>query len=383
MDPARFVSTAFGQPVKRPGDKWAFWYFAPADLPRHFDLSLDTVLVLSQADAALGRLAGVGRLLSNPGILVQPYQRREAVASSRIEGTEASLSDVLQAEAAEEPTESDDIAEVFNYQRALAEGIRLLRTLPLSMRLILQVHAVLLSGVRGQEKRPGEVRSSPVWIGSPTDSPDTAAFVPPLPELLGDRLTDWERFLHEEDRLPILVKCALMHYQFETIHPFLDGNGRIGRLLITLLLIEKKVLELPLLYVSAYMEQNRQEYYSRLQAVRERGEIQEWLQFFLTAVHRQAVDAEERAGRLVELREQYRATFAGTKSRAVEVVDLLFSNPFLTVKRVETALRVTNQGARKLINSVDERGLIRKIGTSGRGGRIFWLAEEIYQVVGH
>lgn len=382
MDPARFVAPEFGQPVKKPGDKWAFWYFDPADLPRHLDLPLDTVLALSRADAALGRLSGVGRLLSNPGILVQPYQRREAVASSRIEGTEASLSDVLQAEAAVEPTESDDIAEVFNYQRALNEGIKLLDSLPISTRLIREVHAVLLSGVRGQEKRPGELRTSPVWIGSPTDSPDTATFVPPLPELLGGHLRDWENFVHEESKLPVLVRCALMHYQFETIHPFLDGNGRIGRLLITLLLMEQKVLELPLLYVSAYMEDNRQEYYSRLQAVRERGEIQEWLQFFLTAVYHQATDAEERAGKLVELRESYRFTFAGTKSRAVEVVDLLFSNPFVTVKRVETALGVTNQGARNLITSIEEKGLVRKIGSIGRGGRIFWLAEEIYQIVG-
>lgn len=281
-----------------------------------------------------------------------------------------------------EPTESDDIAEVFNYQRALSEGIKLLDSLPLSMRLVRQVHAVLLSGVRGQEKQPGELRTSPVWIGSPTDSPDTAIFVPPLPELLGDKLKDWENFLHEESKLPILVKCALMHYQFETIHPFLDGNGRIGRLIITLLLIEKKILELPLLYFSAYMEENRQEYYGRLQAARERGEVQEWLQFFLTAVHRQATDAEERAGKLVELRESYRSAFAGAKSRAAEVVDLLFSNPFVTVKRVETALGVTNQGARNLIISIEERGILRKIGTMGRGGRIFWLAEEIYKIVG-
>ncbi|SFK47915.1 MULTISPECIES: Fic family protein [Amycolatopsis] len=382
MDPARFVAPEFGRPVKKPGDKWAFWYFEPADLPRYLDLSLDTVLALSRADAALGRLSGVGRLLSNPGILVQPYQRREAVASSRIEGTEASLSDVLQAEAAVEPTESDDIAEVFNYQRALNEGIRLLESLPISTRLIREIHAILLSGVRGQEKRPGELRTSPVWIGSPTDSPDTAVFVPPLPELLGDHLKDWENFVHEDDKLPILIKCALMHYQFETIHPFLDGNGRIGRLLITLLLIEKKVLELPLLYVSAYMETNRQEYYDRLQAVRERGEVQEWIQFFLTAVYRQATDAEERAGRLVELRESYRSMLAGTKSRAVEVVDLLFSNPFVTVKRVETNLGITNQGARNLLTSIEEKGILRKIGSVGRGGRIFWLAEDIYQIVG-
>jgi Fic family protein len=382
VDPARFTAPEFGRPVKKPGDKWAFWYFDPSEMPREFGLSLDTVLALSRADAALGRLSGVGRLLGNPNLIVQPYLRREAVASSRIEGIEASLPDVMRAEASAVPVESDDIDEVFNYQRALDEGMSLLSTLPVCMRLVRQIHTVLLSGVRGQHKRPGELRTSPVWIGSPTDSPDTATFVPPLPELLGVKLTDWEQFLHEDSRLPTLIRCALMHYQFETIHPFLDGNGRIGRLLIILFLLEKKILDLPLLYVSAYMEENRQEYYDRLQAVRERGEIDEWLQFFLTAVYREAVDAEERAGRLADLRESYRAAFAGVKSRAVEVVDLLFVNPFVTVKRVEQVLGVTNQGARNLISSVERKGLLRRVGTAGRSGRLFWLAEEVLEIVG-
>lgn len=336
---------------------------------------------MSKADAALGRLSGVGRLIKDPSILVEPYLAREAVASSRIEGTEASLSDVFKAEAGDESSGNDDVQEVVNYQRALYAGIRLLDDLPISGRLVLEVHRVLLSGVRGQEKLPGEFRRSPVWIGSPTDSPDTAAFVPPLPELVMAALADWERFVNETDDLPVLVVCALMHYQFETIHPFLDGNGRIGRLLIMLLLIERKVLELPLLYISAYMEQNRREYYDRLQAVRERGEIQEWLQFFLTAVHKQASDAEGRAGKLVDLREEYRERLQRKKSRVIEVAELLFSNPFVTVKRVENALEVTNQGARNLIDSLEKSGILRKVGSSGRGGRVFWVADDVFEAI--
>ncbi|MBB4968982.1 Fic family protein [Saccharothrix violaceirubra] len=381
MKPEAFQAPQFGRVTKKPGDKWAFWYFEPAPVPRELVMEPKTILALSKADAALGRLSGVGRLLRDPSILVHPYLTREAVASSRIEGTEASLSDVLKAEAADDIPENDDIEEVINYQRALREGMKLLEKLPISRRFVREVHKVLLSGVRGQEKLPGEYRKTPVWIGSPTDSPDTATFVPPLPDLLDDVLSDWEKFINEEASLPILAVCALMHYQFETIHPFLDGNGRIGRLLIILLLMEQKVLELPLLYVSAYMEDNRREYYDRLQAVRERGEIQEWMQFFFTAVYRQAVDAEERAGRLVELREKYREQLRGTKSRAAEVVDLFFSNPFITVKRVQGALSVTNQGARNLIDSLEEKGILRKVGTVGRGGRIYWVAEQVHDAI--
>ncbi|MGQ0840529.1 Fic family protein [Actinokineospora sp.] len=381
MDLSRFTAPAFGVVTTTPISGWSFPHFEPAALSREVVVSPDTLIALSKADVALGRLTGVGRLIPNPAILVQPYLTREAVASSRIEGTEASLSDVFQAEASEAPTENEDIMEVMNYQRALRVGMSLLEELPVSLGLVRQVHAALLSGVRGEDKFPGEFRNRPVWIGSPTDSPETAAYVPPLPGTLQEHLKDWESFVNEDVRMPVLIKCAIMHYQFETIHPFLDGNGRIGRLLIMLMLLEQKVLELPLLYVSAYMEDNRQEYYSRLQSVRERGELQEWLQFFLTAVQRQAVDAETRAGKIIAIRERFRAELRGSKSRASEVVDLLFANPFVNVRRVENALRMTNQGARNLIDSLEKRGFVSRLGQVGRGGRIFWVADEIFAAV--
>ncbi|MCZ3387427.1 MAG: Fic family protein [Actinomycetia bacterium] len=298
MDPTNFQAPAFGEAARRPGDRWAFWYFDPALMPRGLPLDPATVLALSEADAALGQLQGIGHLITDPKLLIGPYVTREALASSRIEGTQASLAEVLQAGAEgddAEPT-SDDVAEVGAYVAATYRGLELIETLPISQRLVLEVHRVLLTGVRGQDRLPGELRGSPVWVGSPTDSPDTAVFVPPLPERLGDLLADWERFVNEPGASPALVRCALMHYQFETIHPFLDGNGRIGRLLIGLLLHQQGRLTTPLLYLSGYLELHRRECYERLQAVRERGEIQQWLQFFLTAVKRQADDGVEAGG---------------------------------------------------------------------------------------
>ena len=333
------------------------------------------------ADSALGRLSGVGRLIRNPSILVEPYLRREALASSRIEGTVASLSEVLQAEANDEPTEDEDVKEVINYQQALSKGISLLRHEPIGTQLVCEVHKTLMAHVRGQNKMPGQLRPRPVWIGSATDSPDTAAFVPPLPEELSHDLEDWQNFIQKPPKLPLLIRCALMHYQFETIHPFLDGNGRVGRLLIMLMLLEGKALSEPLLYVSPYMEERRREYYERLQAVRERGSIQEWLQFFLTAVEYQALDAEKRALRLVELRERYRQDLKAVKSRAIEVVELMFTNPFLTVRRVERALHITNQGARNLIESLEAKGWLRRMPPTGRSGRLYWYAPQVYEVI--
>ena len=380
MDPEKFRSPEFGEATREPGNKRAFWYFSPKFIPRKLDLDPATILALSDADAALGHLQGLGHLVRDPQLLVGPYLTREAVASSRIEGTQASLSDVLQAEAIGS-TPTEDIAEVERYIAATRLGYELVKTLPISQRLIFQLHETLLEGVRGEEKLPGELRRSPVWVGSPTDSPDTATYVPPLPAELPELLTDWEVFVNSPGGLPSLIRCGLMHYQFETIHPFLDGNGRIGRLLINLMLVEEGRLTTPLLYMSGYLEAHRQEYYDRLQNVRERGQIQEWLQFFLTAVRRSADDAVARAGKLVSLRESYLEEASRTRSNLPGLVDLLFKNPYLNVGRVERALDITNQGARNLIRDAARRGWVTEIGTIGRGGRMYWVAHEIYHVI--
>jgi Fic family protein len=382
VDPKNFVSKEFGESLRRPGDRWAFWYFHPFSIPRELSLDPETIYSLSDADSSLGHLQGLGWLLKDPDLLVGPYLTREALASSRIEGTEASLSDVLQAEiGGAEQQRGDDVDEVTRFLAATRLGLHLLNDLPLTERLIKQVHRELMTGVRGQEKLPGEFRRTPVWIGSPTDSPDTAKYVPPLPEEITEIFSDWERFVNEPSRLPVLVRCALMHYQFETIHPFLDGNGRIGRLLIGLMLINERRLTMPLLYISGYLETHRREYYDRLEAVREEGDIQSYLQFFLTAVSRSAEDAVVRAGKLVELRENYINAASGARSRVGSLIDLIFTNPFLTVARVQKALNVSDQGARNLLADAEGREWIREYGSFGRGGRRYWLAQKIFDIV--
>ncbi|MFF0389368.1 Fic family protein [Kitasatospora sp. NPDC004615] len=382
MDPKRFAETAFGQAATRPGDKWAFTYYRPSPLPRSLDLDSNTVLALSEADNALGLLNGLAQLIQDPQVFLGPFVTTEALASSRIEGTKASLSEVLRAEESTEERKTDDVAEVERYLAATYESLELVKTLPISQRLIKKIHKTLMSGVRGEEKIPGEFRSTPVWVGAADDTPDTARFVPPLPEHLPDLLHDWEKFVNDPVRIPTLVKCGLMHYQFETIHPFLDGNGRIGRLLVGLLLLQEQRLQSPLLYLSGYLETHRREYYERLQAVREDGEIQEWLQFFLVAVRRQSEDAVSRARDLVNLREKYYADCRMDRSSVSALIPMMFGNPFLHARRVQRELQVTPQGARNLMEKAAEKyNWIEQVGAIGRGGMTLWMARGVMEII--
>ncbi len=383
MDPRNYEVTIFGQAERTPGDKWSFWHYRPNPIPRQLHLDDETVLALSRADSALGHLQGLGQIIVDPQLLLGPYLKREALASSKIEGTNTSLANVLRAEAGEgdAAVRDSEVEEVERYIRASNIGYHLLETLPLTQRLIKAAHRELVSGVRGTEKMPGEIRTSPVWIGSTTDSPENAVYVPPLPEIVPDLLRDWERFVNEPSRMPVLVRAALMHYQFETIHPFLDGNGRIGRLLVGLLLVQEQRLTTPLLYLSGYLEAHRRSYYSLLQGVRERGEIQQWVQFFLTAIAHSADDAVHRASRLVRLRETYLQDAAASRSMIGSLVAQIFSNPFVTVRRVERALGITNQGARNLIRDAEARGWLGEPFPMGRGGRRYWVAEEVFDIL--
>lgn len=377
MDRSRFTSTAFGRVQKTPG-RFGYDAYLPIPLPRSLPLAEATVSLLSDADRALGRLAGAGRLLPNPQVLVNAYVTREAVASSRIEGTQATISDVFQA--ATEGKDRGDVREVTNYVRATTTGLDRLETLPLSVRLIEEIHGVLLDGVRGAERSPGEVRRSQNWIGSPDNRPETALFVPPPVDEMKAGLSDWERFLHEDLAMPPLIRCALMHYQFETLHPFLDGNGRLGRLLIIFFLLDGGYLPEPLLYVSSYFEAHKDEYYDRLQGIRERGEVQEWLQFFLAAISQQANDAVLRAEALTDLREGYRLRLHGNRSRAHEVIDLLLVNPFVSTAGVARRLEVTNAGATKLLRLLESLGVVESIARiPGRSNR--WVANEVYEAI--
>ena len=276
--------------------------FFPEPLPRSLDLAGTTVLELDQATAAVNRLGGVGRLLANPGLLMAPHVRLEAVLSSRIEGTEATVSDLLRYEAGE-PVDgggAEDVREVASYLAALDHGVARLRDdFPLSLRLLRELHERLLRGVRGSAQTPGDFRRSQNWIGPPGCTLGQATFVPPPPDAMHDALADLERFLHE-DGLPLLIRLGVAHYQFEAIHPFLDGNGRVGRLLMPLMLLDRGVLSQPLLYLSAYFERFRSEYYTHLLWTSQNGDLRPWLEFFLRAVATQATDAEERTVRLVE-----------------------------------------------------------------------------------
>jgi Fic family protein len=380
VDPNKFVAPEWGRAVSTGGPA-PYHAFVPVSVPRELKLSPDTIMLLSEADSALGRLAGAGRLLPDPHLLVNAYITREAVASSRIEGTQASVTEVFDA-AVSGTTARADVQEVRNYIHALQHGLRRLNDgFPVSLRLIREMHELLLTGVRGQERTPGEFRQSQNWISSPDNQPKTARFVPPTVQEMWKALDDWEKYLHDEEpKLPLLIRCALLHYQFETIHPFLDGNGRLGRLFIILYLVDRGRLPTPLLYISSYFDQRKGEYYDRLQFIRERGEMTEWLDFFLTGIAGQANDAISRAEELADLREQYRLKLQGTRSRAIEVADLLFANPIMTVRAVQRRLNMSQPGATNLLRTLTSEGIVREVG-KGPGTRHRWFADDILRVL--
>ena len=348
--------------------------FIPRALPPDPPVVLDGELLalLSTADQALGRLDGVIQTIPNPDLFVAMYVRREAVLSSQIEGTQSTLQDVLAAEL--EPATPGlpaDVEEVVNYVRAMNYGIDRLATLPLSKRLIREIHRELLSSGRGAERMPGEFRRDQNWIG-PEGAPITeATFVPPPVPEMHDALDALERFLNEERRSPLLVHVGLAHAQFETIHPFIDGNGRVGRLLITFQLVQRRVLHRPLLYLSHYLKRHRLEYYDRLMAIRVGGEWEGWLEFFLRGVAETAVEATDTAGAILQLRERDRERISErTGLNGLLLHDLLFERPLLNVNLAKDELRVSFATANKLIADLEDLGVLREI-TGGRRRRIF------------
>jgi Fic family protein len=332
VDPREFDHSAPGRCIKLPTGYWAF---IPNPLPP--DIRYDTPLIrlLSDADRLLGELSGTGRLLANPYVLIDPYVRREAVSSSRIEGTQASLNDLFFYEASErEILRTPDVREVRNYVKAMEYGIERLRDLRISVRLIGEIHGILMKAVRGGHATAGETRRSQNWIGPPGCSLQDATYVPPPVEEMKSALSDWEKYLHADTDTPPLIQCALMHYQFEAIHPFLDGNGRIGRLLITFLLWERGVLTQPLLYLSAFFDRFRDDYYARLLAVSKHGDWRGWIEFFLRGVTTQTKDAISDAKKIIELHEKYRQRIDTTKKvpeSAYRLVEELFSSPVLSI----------------------------------------------------
>jgi len=365
-------STRAGRYVKQPTGYRAF---IPSPLPPDPPIRLDPPVqsLLSLADQAVGRLDGATNMLPNPELFVAMYVRQEAVLSSQIEGTQSSLDDVLTFELGPggRPVPGD-IEEVVNYIRAMNYGLTRLQDLPLSLRLIREIHAQLLQGVRGAEKQPGEFRISQNWIGAGRVPLERATFVPPPVTEMWQALDNFERFLHADDDIPVLVRCALAHAQFETIHPFADGNGRVGRLLITFLLCHRRVMQRPLLYLSLYLMRHRLEYYDRLMAMREQGDWEGWLRFFLQGVAETAEEATRKAHAIVRLREDHRALLQhqGQAVAGLRALDLLFQQPLVNVTYVRDHLGVAYVTANKIVEQFRTLGLLEEI-TGGQRFRIY------------
>ena len=357
---------------RQPG---GFEAFIPNSFPPR-DLQLKRLADhLEAASLALGRLVGSAQILPDPDLFVFMYVRREAVLSSQIEGTEASLVDLLEYEAQLERREKRiDVREITNYIDALRFGLERVKSLPLSLRLIREIHDKLMHGVRGGEpsKTPGEFRRSQNWIGGPT--PATARFVPPPVAEMHTSLHELETFLHADSDLPLLIRVALAHAQFETIHPFLDGNGRIGRLLITFCLVQERVLSEPILYLSIFFKRHREDYYDRLQAVREKGDWEGWLAFFLEGVAAVSSEATDTARRIVTLRENTRLEIGQRLGRrtgsALKLLDELFRTPMVNVRLVQTITGLSQPAANALANAMAEVGILEEI-TGGKTYRVF------------
>jgi Fic family protein len=332
--------------------------FIPEPLPPEPPVEMDAELtrLLSDADRSLGRLDGIGSVLPNPDLFVAMYVRQEAVLSSQIEGTQSTLEDVLQFEVDAKGLDlPKDIEEVVNYVRAMNYGINRLGELPLSLRLIREIHAELLKDVRGGHRDPGEFRRSQNWIGPAGADLASATFVPPPVPEMHQALDKFERFLHD-DSLPVLIQCGLAHAQFETIHPFLDGNGRVGRLLITFLLCHRKALHRPLLYLSHYLKTNRAEYYDRLMAIRNDGNWESWLKFFLRGVAEVSSEAIETSRRIFTLRDEHREVInkrlGSSSGSGLRLLDYLYEQPMISVRMVEHQLKTSFVTANKLIEQL-------------------------------
>lgn len=335
----------------------------PPEPPIHIDDEMQTLL--SDADRALGRLDGSIESLPNAELFVFMYVRKEAVLSSQIEGTQATLTDVLEVEAKLfDPNRPDDTEEILNYVTALNQGLKRLETLPMSQRLIREIHAALMQGVRGQHATPGEFRRSQNWIGHAGATLRNASFVPPPPDQLPNLLGALETYIHAETKIPLLLKLGLIHAQFETLHPFLDGNGRMGRLLITFLLCERKALSKPVLYLSHYLKRHRTEYYHLLQSIRDEGAWEEWLKFFLRGVIEVANEASNTARQIVKMRETHRQMLIETLDRGaangLKLLESLYQRPIFTVATVIEQLGLSKQAANTLTEKLVRLGLVRE-----------------------
>ena len=342
--------------------------FIPNPLPPSPPIQYDEKLqsLLSKADRALARLDGITTVLPNPDLFIAMYVKKEALLSSQIEGTQASLEGVLEFEADLMPKENvNEIKEVINYIKALNYGMNRLKELPMSLRLIKEIHRILLEETRGAHRNPGEFRKSQNWIGPPGASLNEAIFVPPPPEAVLSTMGGLETFFHsKKDNIPPLIKIALIHSQFETIHPFLDGNGRIGRLLITFYLFWQGILSKPLLYLSFFLKKNRSEYYDLLMKVRLKGAWEDWIKFFLKGISETSGEAANTAREVIQLKEETITKLYNNSILSVygvKLIDLLFESPLISVKEVYGKLNISKETANELVKKFEKVGIIKEI----------------------
>ncbi len=358
------------------------WSFVPATLPPTIKASWELSRETSEADRRLSELAGTARTLPNPHLLIGPFSRREAVLSSKIEGTVASLSDLMSYEAlGNNANDRSDVREVANYVKALEYGLKRVSELPVSLRLMRELHARLMDGVRGGELTPGEFRTRQNWIGDPGCKIVDATYVPPPVVEMMAALDDFERYIHTLSELPPLVRMAILHYQFEAIHPFVDGNGRIGRLLITLMLVTEGLLPQPLLYLSAFFDRHRGDYYRLLLEVSQNGNWSEWIIFFLRGVAEQAEDAIVRANKLQKLSTEYREQLQTVRASTalLKLTDYLFNHPVITVPLAQSILKHSQPSAQHNIDRLVQEGILQEI-TGRQRGRVY-IADRIMAIV--
>ena len=381
MNPEEFEN-AFGTVKERDDLLWGkYIVYIPNKLPPEIKFDKHLALTISRADAKLGKLSGVGLLLPNPDLLIRPYLKKEALMSSRIEGTRISLSELLLSEAKGTEENIPDAFEVVNYVHAVRYGLDKIEKDPIDLELIKEMHKILMRGVRGKDKSPGKYRDVQNWIGSRNCMVQDAAFVPPSPEDVNLLMNDLVSYLNSDDGMPLLIKCALMHYQFETIHPFCDGNGRIGRALITLYLCKNKLMIKPLLYLSGFFEANKREYAALLLKANKEGSVEDWLDFFLEAVAVQAEDALQKATKIQELREEYRQKTQNQfqTSAITRLIDELFVNPYITITNAEKLLKVTYPTAKRLVEKLINLEILT-LSSKQERNKIF-IAHEILRII--
>lgn len=356
--------------------------FLPHALPPKIDYSADLVNRIGSAMLSIGQLDGILRQLTNPFLLIRPFQLREAIASSQIEGTQTELRQLLMFQAAGQADDAPgDVKEVTNYVRALAYGVSQPSERLISVSLIKEMHRLLLDDVRGKDQRPGELRTGQVWIAGKGRTIEEARFIPPPSTSVSGLLDDLATFMNTESQIPALLRLALVHYQFETIHPFSDGNGRIGRLLIPLLMVRWGVMSQPALYVSDFFNVNRNLYVDSLWRVSRDGAWQDWFDLFILALHSQAADAVRRGGALLNLLSLYRERYqrGRTSAAMLSVIDRLFESPATTIPSIERALNVTYPTASKWVEAFVADGVLQEA-TNRPRNRVF-IATEIYDIL--